>query len=110
MQLGEIIRQLRAAAGLSQSEFAQRLEITASYLSLVERAKREPTIPLLRKMATVLGAPAALLIAAALVEQEGPEHVDEREAVRHLFEAARMLILAGQMDRRLVHAGVNNHT
>lgn len=106
MQVGEVIKQLRSAAGLSQQEYAKRLEITASYLSLVETGKREPTVPLLRKMADVLGAPAALLIAAALVDGPGRAgHEQERAAVHHLVQAARQMLIANQMDLKLLHAG-----
>jgi transcriptional regulator with XRE-family HTH domain len=47
-------------------ELASRMNISASYLSLVEGDKREPSIPLLRRLAGELGAPAVLLFATAL--------------------------------------------
>jgi transcriptional regulator with XRE-family HTH domain len=66
MTLGAAIKRLRAAAGWSQKDFAEQLEISPSYLSLVEADKREPTIPLVRRMAEKLGVPAVILFAAAL--------------------------------------------
>ena len=111
MQLGDTIRQLRRAAGLSQVEFAKQLNITASYLSLVEKSKREPTIPLLRKMARVLGTPAALLMAAALVDQVEPKAgAEEWNVVRHLVEAARALLVADQLDRKLLRPAFEQPT
>jgi len=66
MTLGTAIRRLRAAGGWSQKDFARRLEISPSYLSLIETDRREPALPLVRKIAEELGLPAAILFAAAL--------------------------------------------
>jgi transcriptional regulator with XRE-family HTH domain len=108
MQVGSVIRTLRSAAGLSQQAFARQLEITASYLSLIEHSRREPTVRLLRRMAAVLGAPAAVLFAAALVT-EGSGHVGqaERKIVEHLVESVRMTMLLDRAipNRTDVHNG-----
>jgi len=76
MTLGSAIKRLRAAAGWSQKEFASQLGISSSYLSLIEKDRRDPTIPLVRRMAGQLGVPAVILFAAALEPQEtkGSEH------------------------------------
>src|SRR5690606_34488676 len=66
MTVGQTIRQLRQARGQTQAELAGMLGISASYLSLIETDKREPSIPLLREAASKLGAPASLLFAQAL--------------------------------------------
>lgn len=99
MQLGEAIRSLRGAAGLSQQQLADDLEISPSYLSLVESNKREPTVTLVRRIAARLGAPASLLFAAALAgSHDSPEHRYEREAVESLLAAARHLVTINRFE------------
>src|SRR5579862_9383843 len=110
MELGEAIRALRSSAGFSQDKFAQRLEISASYLSLLEKGRREATIPLLRKMAEVLGAPATVLFAAALGSAGSVgQQAAERRIVEHLIDATRLNILAARIanDDRETHTGSN---
>lgn len=66
MTLGQSIKYLRGARGMSQVELARSLGISPSYLSLIESDRREASIPLLRNLADALGAPAFLLFAQAL--------------------------------------------
>jgi transcriptional regulator with XRE-family HTH domain len=94
MLVGSAIRTLRSAAGLSQQDFAKQLRISASYLSLIERGRRDPTIPLLRRMASTLRAPAAVLFAAALVSDgKGDTAPAERQVIEQLVESVRMTML-----------------
>lgn len=48
----KVLKSRRKAAGLSQEEFAHRLDLSVSYISLLETENRQPTL-------TVLGAVAA---------------------------------------------------
>jgi transcriptional regulator with XRE-family HTH domain len=66
MTLGSAVKRMRAAAGFSQKDFAARLDLSQSYLSQIESDRREPTIPLVRRMAGELGVPSVILFAAAL--------------------------------------------
>lgn len=66
MTLGMAVRHLRQSAGISQLDLAERLEISASYLSQIENDRREASLPLLRKIASQFEAPSALLFALAL--------------------------------------------
>ena len=102
MTLGAAIKRLRAAAGWSQKDFAEQLEISPSYLSLIEADRREPTIPLVRRMAEKLGVPAVILFASALK----PRTDTEGEAAELLSEVLEKLVeVAGasvsQMSLRL---------
>lgn len=54
-QVGHNLRRHRLAAGLSQEELAARAKVRQSYLSEVERGRRNPTILLLQDLAGVLG-------------------------------------------------------
>jgi transcriptional regulator with XRE-family HTH domain len=61
MGVGQTIRYLRQSAGLKQSELADRLEVSANYISLVENDRREPSLPFLRRLSEDLGVPLGLL-------------------------------------------------
>lgn len=88
--LGLAIRTLRLAAGYSQRAFAKAIDITPSYLSLVENGKRDLSLALLRSAADKLGAPAALLLAAAFGEQlAAAGRTRELEVVERLLTATR---------------------
>ena len=54
---GEQIRARRKELGLSLEELAQRTGLTASFLSLVERDMRNPSLESLRHIAEALGVP-----------------------------------------------------
>ena len=98
MKLGEAVRSLRSSKGYSQQEFARLLDISPSYLSLIEKGHREPTIPLLRAMAAKLGAPATVLFAAALGSAlPARGHEQERRVIKHLVEATRLNIAADRL-------------
>jgi transcriptional regulator with XRE-family HTH domain len=53
MELGRLIKTLRAGLGLSQETLAQKLHISTSYLCLLETGKREPSNDLLDRIADV---------------------------------------------------------
>jgi transcriptional regulator with XRE-family HTH domain len=73
--VGENIKSLRAAAGISQRELADRVGISPSMLSLVEAGRREPSVKLLRDISRALQVPSATLFAFAL-EDESESHDD----------------------------------
>lgn len=50
-KFGEIIRERRKAAGLTQEDLADRAGIHQTYLSILECGKRSPTIEVLRLLA-----------------------------------------------------------
>ena len=53
--IGSKIRKERRSKGLSQSELSKKLEISASYLNLIESGRRTITVPLLIKIGNELG-------------------------------------------------------
>lgn len=61
MSLGKTIKLLRIGAGLKQKELAQELGVTANYLSLIETNKREPSITLVKDLASVLNVPVSVI-------------------------------------------------
>jgi transcriptional regulator with XRE-family HTH domain len=61
MNIGNAIQLVRTKRKLSQSELAYRAGISVSYLSLLERSKRDPALSVVEKIAAALGMPIELL-------------------------------------------------
>jgi transcriptional regulator with XRE-family HTH domain len=55
-RVGLNLQRLRREKGLSQEELADRAQIHQTYLSGVERGRRNPTIVVLQRIAEALGA------------------------------------------------------
>jgi transcriptional regulator with XRE-family HTH domain len=63
-------RIIRAAFGLTQSELAAKMPITASQLSLIEAGKRQPSIRVVNGLASAVGIPAVLISLLASPAEE----------------------------------------
>lgn len=61
MDFGRAIRVLRAARNLSQKELAQRTGLDPSYISLLEKNRRTPSVDTIQSLASVLEVPPYLL-------------------------------------------------
>ena len=61
--LGEEIRRARKEAGMTQEELADRAGLHYTYISLLERDKKSPTIDSLFRICKALGVSASSLIA-----------------------------------------------
>ena len=66
MNIGRAIRFARVAKGLSQQELAARIAISASYLSLIEAGKKDPSIPMIRSVAEGLKISVDVLLLTAI--------------------------------------------
>ena len=53
--IGSKIRKERRSIGLSQTDLSKKLNISASYLNLLESGRRTVTVPLLIKLGSELG-------------------------------------------------------
>ena len=61
-RLGQNVRQLREAKGWSQEDYADRAGIHRTYVSDIERGRRNPTITVVEKLAGPFGvSPGSLL-------------------------------------------------
>jgi len=69
-EIGDEIRKVRIAAGLSQEELAFRAKISRNYVSLLERNEKSPTVTVLFRICKALGTLASVLIAR--VERRKP--------------------------------------
>lgn len=65
MNYGNAIRVSRAARRMSQKDLAVRLNLDASYLSLLEKGTRKPSLDTLEAVARVLEIPLDLLLLLA---------------------------------------------
>ena len=59
---GEALREVRAGRGLSQQDLALESELDRTYISLLERGLRQPTITTLIALADALGVEPTLLV------------------------------------------------
>jgi transcriptional regulator with XRE-family HTH domain len=81
MNIGKSIRMCRTSLGLSQEELAQQIGMSVSYISLIEKGKRDPAFSTIEQIADALGVPVSLLafLAADPRELKGvPEDLRDR--------------------------------
>lgn len=62
---GQIVRELREEAGLSQERLSYLAKLSRNYVGQVERGENSPTLDAVAALARALGKPARDLIAAA---------------------------------------------
>jgi transcriptional regulator with XRE-family HTH domain len=62
-QFGNVVRRRREAAELSQEALAAKAGLHRTYISLLERGQRMPSIEVVRKLAVALGTTMASLMA-----------------------------------------------
>ena len=70
MNLGHAIKLCRTQRNLSLVELAERVGITPSYLSLLERNKRDPVFSVVANLAYVLNVPMLILLFLAADEDD----------------------------------------
>jgi transcriptional regulator with XRE-family HTH domain len=82
--LGALLRAQRQAAELSLRELSARTNVSNAYLSQLERGLHEPSLSVLRAIASALGIPLGSLLAGAGVleteEGDGGSPLRETEA------------------------------
>lgn len=89
--LGARIAALRRAAGWSQGELAQRLQVSASAIGMYEQGRREPSIETLVALARVFGVTVDYLLTG--------QTVYEQETVNAAMDAA-LSTAQSQLNRR----------
>jgi transcriptional regulator with XRE-family HTH domain len=60
MTVGKNIKLFRINAGLKQKDLAAEIGVKESYLSTIESGKKEPSLNLLKKIASALGIPLSM--------------------------------------------------
>lgn len=79
MNYAKAIRTIRSAKNLSQQELANKVGLDASYISLIEKQKRIPTIKTLKNISDVLKVPFHLLTLLAS-DKEDLKYTSKTEA------------------------------
>ena len=90
MNLGSIISSARKGKGIKQGVLANELDISQTYLSLIERNKKEPNISLLKKISKSLEIPLPLIFFFSLEEEDLP--LNKRDIFNDLFPSIKDLI------------------
>jgi transcriptional regulator with XRE-family HTH domain len=70
MNIGKAIKLCRTQRGLTQSEVSDAADISVSYLSLVERGKRDPNWSTVQSVAAALDIPVSMLVFLATDNKE----------------------------------------
>jgi len=97
--LGALLRAQRLAADLSLRELAERASVSNAYLSQLERGLHEPSLSVLKAIASALGLPLGpLLTRVGMLEAGGEPEPRETEAAilrdPELTEPQRMALLS----------------
>ncbi|HTW89469.1 MAG TPA: helix-turn-helix transcriptional regulator [Candidatus Binataceae bacterium] len=69
--LGKILKERRTQLGLTQRALADQVAIKASHVAYIESGRRRPSLPLLERIATVLGLDRRELFVLAHPEAKG---------------------------------------
>ena len=77
MNLGEAIKKQRKLIGLSQGELADACNITQSYLSMIEKNKKEPNLATIKELSEKLNLPVPALFIKAIDLSDVPENKRE---------------------------------
>ena len=70
MNIGNAIKLCRQQKKWSQTELAEKAEISVSFLSLLERSKRDPNLSTLQGVAKALGIPLSVLMFLSAEDDE----------------------------------------
>jgi transcriptional regulator with XRE-family HTH domain len=101
---GEVLKEKRRAAGLSQRQLAERAGVDFSYISKLENDRLPaPAADTTARLAACLGCPVEDLLAAARKMPAGLSDsvTNAPAAIRFLQEASRMRLTAEEWDRML---------
>jgi transcriptional regulator with XRE-family HTH domain len=63
-QIGKMLKERREGLGLTREQLAKKAKVTTAYVSMLEAGKRKnPSLPVLRRLAKELGVPVTELLA-----------------------------------------------
>lgn len=88
--VGPAVRALREQAGFSQEELADRAELDRTYVSGIERGRRNPSVKSLQRVVAALDTSLdVLFVHARTLAEAGPQHASTRAAKPKLRTARR---------------------
>jgi len=70
MNIGEAIKNLRQQKGFKQTDFAVLCGLSQSYLSSIEKGRKEPTLSILKQIANALSIPMPVLVFFSLDKED----------------------------------------
>jgi transcriptional regulator with XRE-family HTH domain len=91
--LGERIKEIRKAKGLTQEQLAELVDIEQKHVSRIELGKNAPTIDRLEMIAEALNVPMASFFDSGNQEANAAKAVKLERMVRELDEDYRRIIL-----------------
>lgn len=84
MKTGEMIKIVRIQGKIRQEDLAKKLDVTKSYLSLVENGRKKPSLGLLKKISDALNIPFILFIKEKIDLPNGKN--SEERKIRKKFD------------------------
>ena len=90
MNIGNAIKDLRQKQGLNQNDFAIKCGLSQSYLSSIEKGRKEPTLNILKQIAKTLSIPMPVLVFFSIDKDDIEE--SKREAFNMLEPSIKSLI------------------
>jgi len=90
MNIGNAIKDLRQQKGLKQTDFAEQCGLSQSYLSSIEKGRKEPTLSILKQIANALSIPMPVLVFFSLDLEDIDEN--KKEAFKMLEPSIKGLI------------------
>jgi transcriptional regulator with XRE-family HTH domain len=88
-QFGHAVRNLRTAAGLSQEKLAETAGLHPTYIGMIERGVRNPTLDVAARISKALKTPLPLLIEQAQARNLGKTKKNRESAASHRYGSAR---------------------
>jgi transcriptional regulator with XRE-family HTH domain len=96
MNYGKALRIARAIAGLQQKEVASRTNLDPSYVSLIERGERTPSVKTIRVISQALGIPAHLF--TLLASEPDDIQLSDPDEVREIGITLAKLLLSSPIE------------
>jgi transcriptional regulator with XRE-family HTH domain len=90
MNLGKAIKLCRVQKNMKQSELSHLANISVSYLSLLERGKRDPNFSTIQDIASALKIPVSILMFLATDSSEF-ENINQELAEKLSYTALRLI-------------------
>ncbi len=105
--IGKVVQIVRNAKGISISKLAQDSSVSVSFLSLVEKGERQPSIEVIGRISTALQIPSEALILLAMPKSQKITSADE--GVSSITDSIEKLIEAEKSLKRLLIKIEENH-
>ncbi|HEX8434148.1 helix-turn-helix transcriptional regulator [Archangium sp.] len=114
--LGQVLREARQRAALTQADVAERIGVVTEVFGRLERGNLLPSVPTLRKLCRVLHVDANVMLGLEVEKapswMEAPEHeADEPPELRRLvralrrMDAAQLAVVSSTAHALLRHTG-----